>query len=97
MAKVYRDFSIEELEEDYDLPYGDVISFERGDKHRWYTWCEVVFKAKDGNTYMVDYMEPATEMQEGQDRWYESNPGHVTATQVEPVEVTTIEWRPVDV
>ena len=94
MSRVLRDFSIEDLEEEYDLPFGGETSFKRGDKHRWYTICEVVFKAKDGNYYMVDYMEPASEMQEGQDRWFDHD-GFVTGTQVEPKEVTTIKWVPV--
>lgn len=99
MAKVTRHFTVEALEEDYDLPFGGEIFFERGDKHRWYTVCDVVFKADDGLTYMVHYLEPATEMQDGQDRWIIDNYADETvlATQVEPKEVTTIKWVPVDV
>jgi hypothetical protein len=98
LPKVTREFTVEELEEEYDLPYsGEELSFERIDKHRWYTVCEVVFKADDGLTYMVDYLDPATEMQDGQDRWpidnYKNN--SVNAVQVEPKEVTTTKWVPV--
>lgn len=99
MANITRSFTVEELEEDYDLPYGDVLFFERVDKHRWYTICEVVFRADDGLTYMVDYMDPATEMQEGQDRWYIDNyqDNTVAAVQVEPIKVTTVKWQAIDV
>ena len=98
MAKVTRQFTIEELEEEYDLPYGGYeLSFKRIDKHRWYTICEVVFKADDGLTYMVDYLEPATEMQEGQDRWPIDNYTNETVLgiQVEPQEIITTKWVPV--
>lgn len=99
MANITREFTVEELEEDYDLPYGGEISFERIDKHRWYTVCEVVFQADDGLTYMVDYLDPATEMQEGQDRWpihsYTNNT--VLGIRVEPKEITVTKWVPVNV
>lgn len=88
-----RKFSVEELEEKYGLPYEDAISFKRADKHRWYTVCEVVFQADDGLFYMVDYLEPASENQEGQDRWW-NDP--MSATQVEKVPVQTYKWVPVE-
>jgi hypothetical protein len=96
-SRVARQFTIEELEEEYDLPYGGELSFERIDKHRWYTICEVVFRADDGLTYMVDYMEPATEQQEGQDRWFIDNYTNETVLgiRVEPKEITTTKWVPV--
>lgn len=95
MAVIIREFSIEDLEEEYDLPY-EAVSNEEFDKHRWYTVRTLVFKADDGHHYEVGYMDPATEMQEGQDRWdYDYKTGLVSAIRVEAKEVTTIEWVPV--
>lgn len=95
MATITRNFTVEELEEEYDLPWGAIYE-ETVDKRRWYSVLELVFLADDGKHYMVDYMDPATEMQDGQDRWEDSR-GYVEATQVEPVEVTTIAWEAVNV
>jgi hypothetical protein len=94
MAIIIREFTVEELEEEYDLPY-DAVSNEELDKHRWYTVRELVFKADDGFFYEVSYMDPATEMQEGQDRWDEDHRGKVEAIRVEAKEVTAVEWVPV--
>ena len=96
MANITRKFTVEELEEVYDLPY-DAVYEDTVDKRRWYSVMELVFLADDGKHYMVDYMDPATEMQEGQERWDEDSQGLVEAILVEPKEVTTIEWRPVNV
>jgi len=95
MAPITRNFTVEELEEQYDLPWG-AIHEETVDKRRWYSVLELVFLADDGNHYMVDYMDPATEMQDGQDRWEDSR-GYVEATQVHPVEITTVAWEAVSV
>lgn len=92
MANVTRKFSVEELEEDYDLPWG-AVSDEVADKHRWYTIHELVFKADDGHHYEVNYMDPATEMQEGQDRWFDDP---MTAVKVVEKEVVTKVWVPAD-
>ena len=96
MAHVTRKFTVEELEEVYDLPY-EAIHQDTVDKRRWYSVVELVFLADDEKHYMVDYMDPATEMQEGQERWDEDSKGFVEAILVEPVEVKTIEWQPVHV
>jgi hypothetical protein len=93
LAKVIRKFSVEDLEEEYELPWEALANWEL-DKHRWYTWRELIFLADDGKHYAVDYMDPATENQEGQDCW-EDTRGYVEAVQVEPKEVTTIKWVPV--
>lgn len=96
MAVNIREFSIEELEEEYDLPY-EAISNVEFDKHRWYTVRELVFKADDGLFYEVSYMDPATENQEGQDTWdYDYKTGLVSAVQVEEVKVVTSKWVPVN-
>lgn len=94
MAKITRNFTVEELEEEYDLPWNAVYE-DTVDKRRWYSVVELVFLADDGKHYMVDYMDPATENQESQDRWEDSR-GYVQAIQVEPIEVIAIEWRPVN-
>ena len=96
MKNVYRDFTVEDLEEKYDLPY-EAVSDEEVDKHRWYTTRDLVFKAEDGNFYAVIYMDPATEMQEDQDRWDTNSHGVVTGIQVEEKEVTTTKWVEVKV
>lgn len=95
MANVTRNFTVEELEEEYDLPYGAVYE-DTVDKRRWYSVLELVFLADDGKHYMVDYMDPATEQQEGQDRW-DDYKGYVEAVLVEPVEVVTVNWQAVNV
>ncbi len=46
---------------------------------------------------LFGYMDPATEMQEGQDRWIEDTKGMVTAIKVKPVPITVTKWEPVDV
>jgi len=96
MAHVTRKFTVEELEEVYDLPY-EAIYQDTVDKRRWYSVVELVFLADDEKHYMVDYMDPATEVQEGQERWDEDSKGFVEAILVEPIEVKTIEWQPVHV
>jgi hypothetical protein len=88
---ITRKFTVEELEEEYDLPYGAVYE-DTVDKRRWYSVLELVFLADDGKHYMVDYMDPATEQQEGQERWYEDSQGLVEAILVEPKEVITVQW-----
>lgn len=95
MATVTRNFTVEELEEKYDLPWNPIYE-ETVDKRRWYSVLELVFLADDGKHYMVDYMDPATEMQDGQDRWEDSR-GYVEAIQVEPIEVITVKWESVNV
>jgi len=92
MELIYRNFSVEDLEEVYDLPYG-AISNTEGDEHRWYTIRELVFEAEDGTHWQVNYMDPASEMQEGQDRWI-NDP--MKAFMVEKREVIREEWFPVD-
>ena len=96
MAHVTRKFTVEELEEVYDLPY-EAIYQDTVDKRRRYSVVELVFLADDEKHYMVDYMDPATEVQEGQERWDEDSKGFVEAILVEPIEVKTIEWQPVHV
>lgn len=91
MAFVTRKFTVEELEEKYDLPWNPIYE-ETIDKRRWYSVVELVFKADDGLHYTVYYMDPATEMQDGQDRWEDSR-GYVEGIQVEPVEVVTVKWE----
>ena len=94
---ITRKFTVDELEEEYGLPWEDNLSFERIDKHRWYTVCEVVFRADDGFYYSVDYLEPNTEMQEGQDRWNaEYSTNLVTATKVVKKSIVVDSWVTAD-
>lgn len=93
MAYIKRNFTVEELEEEYELPW-NAISNEEYDKRRWYTVRLLVFKADDGFHYEVDYMDPATENQEGQERWNEDyKTGKVEAIRVEEVEIVTTKWE----
>jgi hypothetical protein len=48
-SRVARQFTIEELEEEYDLPYGGELSFERIDKHRWYTIWWIIWNQPPNN------------------------------------------------
>lgn len=95
MPVITRKFTVKELEEKYDLPWG-AISDEANDNHRWYTIRDLVFKADDGYFYGVAYMDPATEMQENQDRWYyDYKTGLVSAIRVKEIEVVATRWVPV--
>jgi len=84
-----RTFTREELEA-LDLPWGGLHD-EEVEKHRWYTLRTVVFEA-DGTFWSVDYADPATEMQEGMDPWFDEDT--VTATEVHKVQRVTEQWVP---
>lgn len=93
-AKETREFSHEELEElelDWRTSGGVVKESEVYDRMRWAAVLRIVF-AYDGAFWQIDRMDPATEMQEGQDIW-DADP--VVATRVEPYEVTVTKYRPV--
>jgi hypothetical protein len=86
-----RKFSVEQLEE-LDITWrtdAPVVFTEEWDQRRWYTVRRVVFKFED-QLWEIFYNDPATEMQEGQDR-FDHDP--VTAHLVEPVEVTVTRYR----
>lgn len=93
MAQITRKFSVEDLEEKYELPW-NAVARETIDKRRWYSVDDVVFRADDGYYYLVQYCDPATEMQDGQDRWW-NDP--MTATRVELVPVVQEIWCAVEV
>lgn len=93
MVHIIRNFSVEELEEKYDLPW-DAVARETIDKHRWYSVEDLVFLADDGYHYLVSYMDPATEMQDGQERWFDDP---MPATRVELVPVMQEIWCPIEV
>lgn len=66
-------------------------------KHRWYTSYSVVFFYQD-KYWLTQYMEPASEMQDRQDRWCTDDDGMVELVEVVPKKkmVETIEYTVVD-
>lgn len=72
------------------------------EKHRWFNFYTIVFKEEEtGKFYEFGYMEPASEMQEGQDRYDEEEyEGRtcVRVTEVVPIEkqITVTEWKEID-
>jgi hypothetical protein len=72
-----------------DIIYGDHISMQEVSRHRWYTMRLVVFE-RDGALLGFYYMDPATEMQEGQDL-FEGDP--VPVFPVVAREVTTTRYE----
>jgi hypothetical protein len=89
-----RDFTVGDLEE-MDLPWTNLGS-EVVSEHRWYTRKTAVFE-HEGAFWQVEYMDPASELQEGQDLWDngDDEDAVVTATQVEKRPVTVERWFPV--
>lgn len=87
---ITRDFTVSELE-DLDLPWSNLGS-EVVSEHRWYTRRTAVFEY-EGAFWQVEYMDPATELQGGQDTW---DSDIVKATQVEKRPVTVERWLPID-
>lgn len=55
-----------------DIVYGDHVAVQDVSRHRWYTKQLVVFE-RDGRLWGFHYLDPATELQEGQDK-FESDP-----------------------
>jgi hypothetical protein len=78
--------SIEDAE---DIVYGDHVAIQDVSKHRWYTRQLVVFE-RGGDLRGFYYLEPATEEQEGQDR-FEGDPVPVFPVSVREVVVKTYE------
>lgn len=75
----------------------EVVCVERGDKNRWSTDFYVTFHYQ-GKFYQALYMEPASESQDGQDRWEFEWAKEVDLPEVfrhsKMVEVVTYEeWR----
>jgi hypothetical protein len=66
-----------------------VVHREFVDETRWGNIYEVIFR-HDGMFWKVHYQEPATELQEGMDTWFEED--EVEATQVEPALTTALHW-----
>lgn len=63
------------------------------DTDRWHHIYEFIFRAPDdGKAYRVYYQSGATEMQDA-DLWNYEN--RIEAVEVEQVQVTTTEWKPV--
>lgn len=77
-------------EEASEYVYYDNVAVIDIDKHRWYNLQMVVIEDDDGNLWGFDYMDPATEYQEGQDRFYE-DPVPLYRVQPKTITVTTYE------
>lgn len=95
-----RVFTKKELD-DLGLPYdcggfegsAEELHGEQIDTLRWISVHELVFRAPDdGKAYRVTYEEGLTENQETRPWGYQNE---VTAIEVRPHEVTTIQWRTV--
>lgn len=95
-----RIFTPEELE-DIGVPFecgefghtAEELHCELWDTTRWAHVYEFIFRAPDdGKTYRVFYWRGATEMQD-QDLWNWDN--EIEADEVEQVQVTKTEWKPV--
>jgi len=72
MANVTRTFSVEQIE-DMGLTWrvdAPVVSTEEWDKLRWATVRRVIFEF-ESKLWEIFYNEPATEMQEGQEKFDE--------------------------
>lgn len=91
-----RTFTVAQLDELDVTPYNCVADYP-GYKGRWSTQHELVFE-HEGKFWMVDYDEPATEMQDGQDRWPngDSPEALVDAREVHQVPRIEMRWEPVD-
>lgn len=90
MSTTTRDLTVDELEE-LGLPWEKLAS-EVVSEHRWYTRRTAVFE-HEGAFWQVEFMDPASELQEGQEIWDSTV---VTAVQVEKRPVTVVRWFPVD-
>lgn len=93
-----RTFTVAELNGLDVGPWNCTENYE-GEAHRWYTVRHLVFE-HEGAHWMVDYLDPASEIQEDQARWDMSTndaPGaEVTAVQVERVPRVVERFEPVD-
>lgn len=99
-----------DLLKDWGLPHGydagdveaEIISDEVIDSGRWQEYHHVVFVAPDdGKTWRVGYSRGLTENQEMQpwdseDHHADYQTGAVEGVQVEPIQVTTTHYRPIE-
>lgn len=69
-----------------DIVYGEHVAIQDVEEHRWYTTQLVVFEHED-DLWGFYYLDPASELQEDQDR-FESDP--VKIFPVDGREVTTV-------
>lgn len=63
------------------------------DHDRWSVCHELVFRLVDGTIWSTYYNQPATECQDGQDRFEDPH----ECVQVVPKDVTTVEYVPLEV
>lgn len=78
---------LDELDVTYENLHREIVT-----TNRWSNTVEVVFE-HDGRHWQVEFEEPATEMQEGQDVW--SGRDEIQAVEVHQMPVTVTAWQPV--
>lgn len=71
------------------IVYGEHVAIQEVSKHRWYTKQLVVFE-QDGEPLGFYYLEPASELQEDQDR-FEADPVPVFPVAPKTVSTTVYE------
>ncbi len=76
------------------LDEADIIHEGPPDKHRWFNGIERVTE-HNGKFYQHYYMEPASEMQDGQDR-YSEDPVECIEVERKTKTVEVEEWVPVE-
>lgn len=93
MSYVTRNFAVDFLMDEIEVGWTSdkVVLREVVGQHRWSVLYRVIFE-HENQLWEIEYNEPATEMQEGQDRFW-SDP--VEARQVETYEKTVTGYRPV--
>ncbi len=72
--------SVERADEIY---YDEALAIQAVENHRWYTTLLVVFDSTEG-LYGFYYLDPASELQEDQDR-YEDDPVPIFPVKVETI------------
>jgi hypothetical protein len=88
-----RSFTPDELDE-LDIPYRSVAGTDEiVDQSRWMTHHRAICEV-DGKFYEFLYQRGSTEMQDGEDQWYDEDP--IVAREVELREVTVKQWLPVE-
>lgn len=99
MTRQTRTFTLDQLDE-IGVPFeldedgcATELHTRQVDTRRWVSVHELIFRAPDdGKAYRVRYQQPLTEHQEC-DRWF--GDAEITATEVEQVPVTVMQWKPV--
>lgn len=77
--------------EEHDRDLVTLMDTSDGDSRRWYKYIRQVFKF-GGKFYRTEYQQGLTECQDMSP--YEDAPDEIECPEVEPVEVTKIEYQP---